>query len=192
MGFSSHAGGLVTAEGGSCRNGIVGIYPHSSGFNGSGYPDSPVNVSGPYCTAQAEVGVIGHGNHFFLCLELDDNRHRSEDFFSCRLHVVVYIYQKGRSVEGTLGKLSLIKNSSAAGNLSTVLYSDIYAGLNLLHLSVIDLGAHLGIRIQWISHLHLVELLYRSLYEAVVNILMDEDTRACTANLSLIKENSQL
>ena len=192
MGFSSYTGGLVTAERGSCRNGIVGIDPHSSGFNGSGYPDSPVNVSGPYCSAQTEVGVIGHGNHFFLCLELDDNRHRSEDFFSCRLHAVVNIYQKGRSVESALGKLSLIKDSSAAGNLSTVLYRNIHAGLNLLYLSVIDLRAHLGIRIQRISHLHLVELLYRSLYEAVVNVLMDKDTGACTANLSLIKENSQL
>ena len=192
MGFSSHAGGLVTAEGGSCRNGIVGIYPHSSGFNGSGYPDSPVNVSGPYCTAQAEVGVIGHGNHFFLCLELDDNRHRSEDFFSCRLHAVVYIYQKGRSVEGTLGKLSLIKDSSATGNLSTVLYRNVHAGLNLFYLFFVHLRSHLGIRIQWISHLHLIELLYRSLYEAVVNVLMDKDTGACTANLSLVKEDTKL
>ena len=192
MGFSSHAGGLVTAEGGSCRNGVVGIDPHSSGFNGSGYADSPVNVSGPYRTAQTEVGVIGHGNHFFLCLKLDDNRYRSEDFFSCRLHAVINIYQKGRSVEGALGKLSLIKNSSATGNLSAILYRYIHAGLNLFYLLVVHLRSHLGIRIQWISHLHLVELLYRSLYEAVVNILMDEDTRACTANLSLIKENSQL
>ena len=192
MGFSSYTGGLVAAEGGSCRNGIVGIYPHSSGFNGSGYADCPVNVSGPYCAAQAEVGVIGHGNHFFLCLKLDDNRHRSEDFFSCRLHAVINIDQKGGSVEGALGKLSLIKNSSATGNLSAVLYRNIHAGLNLFYLLVVHLRTHLGIRIQWISHLHLIELLCRSLYEAVVNVLMDKDTGACTANLSLVKEDTQL
>ena len=88
VGFTSNAGLLISAKGGSLRDCIIGIYPHAACFHASCHAQGTIDISGPYSTAQSVLTVICHGNDLFLCLKLQDAGHRSENFLLSHSHVV--------------------------------------------------------------------------------------------------------
>src|SRR5699024_845366 len=105
------------------RHRSIHVQPNRASIELPGESVSARKTVRPHPSGQAEDGVIGHANEFFLCLERNHCSDRTENLLLYNSHVIVNISQDCRRIEVT-GKLD-VRASSSRCNCGTLLYSDV-------------------------------------------------------------------
>src|SRR3546814_15572949 len=69
----------------------IGIDPDRAGLNFFRHAQRATYVTGPDACPQTVAAIVGDGYRLGFVLELDDGKHRPEDFFLGNAHIVLYI-----------------------------------------------------------------------------------------------------
>ena len=98
---------------------VVGVDPHAARFDAAGDAEGTVNVAGEDAAAKAVFTVIRHGDDFLLGVERNDDENRSEYFFLRNPHLVVYVNEDCRLIEGSILRLFVFIEVSANSDFGT-------------------------------------------------------------------------
>src|SRR3546814_8080725 len=130
----------------------IGIDPDRAGLNFFRHAQRATYVTGPDACPQTVAAIVGDGYRLGLVLELDDGKHRPEDFFLGNAHIVLYISKYGGLDEPAFATLWLAAGLAAQGKLRAVLLCDVNIGQNLVVLRTRGDGPNLRIAGHRITH----------------------------------------
>ena len=190
--FTADAGKLVAAKGRACRQGIVRIDPHTARFHRFGYPQGPVDITGPDGAAQAVYAVVGHGDDFCFIGKGDDAHDGPEDFFLGNAHIVPDIGKYSRFDEPSLFQPRFRRFPAATDEARSFLLPDFNIIEDFLHLPFVYLGAHLGRFFPGQAYADAAEAVSQIRDELVINAFLDENPRSGAAYLALVEQDAQL
>src|SRR5450759_4641222 len=111
-----------------------------------------VAVARPDACAQTEDGVVGNRDRVVVVRETGHREHRAEDLLLEDPHVVGASQDRRLDVEA-FGQIAVEHRPGAAGeDCGPLLLTDLDVAEDRFHLSLADLGAHLGVRVQRVAH----------------------------------------
>ena len=190
--LAADAGLLVAAERRALRDLVVGVDPDAARLDGVGDTESTVDILCPDRAAEAVIAVIGHLDHFFFCLEFDDDSDGAEDLFAGNAHIVRSIGDECRLHEDAVLERTVSCPFTAAGDGRTFFFGEFDIGEDLIELRFIDRRAELRVFLPRQADLDFIEAVDEFGYEFVIDILLNENARTSAADLSLIEEDAEL
>ena len=188
--LASDTGLLVAAERRAFGNLVVGVDPDAARLDGVGDTEGAVDILCPDSAAKAVIAVIGHLDHFFFCLEFDDNGDGAEDLFTSNAHIVRNIGDECRLHEDAVFERTVSCLFTAAGDGRTFFFREFDIGENLIELGFIDCRTELRVFLPRQANLDFIEAVDELCHKFVIDILLDEDARTRAADLSLIEEDA--
>jgi hypothetical protein len=134
------------------------------------------------------VSVVGSTDDLIFCAKLGNGADRAEDLLLHDLHVRLDIGEDGGLDEVSLISVSLTTNLD--------LGTGLLALLNITHDAVIlklrNLRALESIALEWVANLVLLCASLESLYELIIDAILDIDTGSCAAALTVVKEDTKV
>ena len=152
------------------------------------HTQSSVDICGVNGGSKTVVSVVADLDSFFLILELLDGHDGAENLFVVNLHVLGDVGEDGGVDEVTCATNSVATNGQGSTFLLAVL--DVFHDSVKLDLG--DLWALEGLRVERIADLVGSGTFLETLDELVVDALLDEDARASTAALAVVKEDAKV
>ena len=185
--LAADAGGLVAAERGTGRVGVVVVDPHAAGLDFPAGAVGDVAVAGPDAGAEAVEGVVGDAHGVVVVAEAGHGHHRAEDLLLEDPHLVVAFEDGGLDVVAA-GQVAGQFGPGAAGeDLGALLLSDVDVGEDLLQLVVGGLGAELGVGVQRVALDDLLGPGHGVGHEGVVDAFLDQGAGRAGADLALVE-----
>ena len=147
-----------------------------------------LNVLRPDRSGEAVVGAVGSLDDFIDTFKRQDAHDRAEDFIARDRHFIANVGKDRR-----LDEVAFVADSAAAGEAGCSFgLSFIDVAQNLIELIGIDLRALSRLRVERVADLTQLRAGDDLLDELVVNRLLNEQSRAGAAALTLIEEQTEL
>lgn len=182
--LATDTGLLVAAKRRTLRNLVVRVDPDAACLDGASNTEGTVDILCPDSAAEAVIAIVGHIDHFFFRLELDDDGDRSKNLFAGDAHVVRGIGDECRLHEDAVLERTVSCLFTAAGDGRTFFFSEFDIGENLIELSFIDRRTELRIFLPRQANLDFVEAFGEFCYKFVIDIFLNEDARTSAADLA--------
>src|SRR5450830_400430 len=178
--FTAQARGLDAAE----RRDFVGDQPgvdtDHAVFQGLGHTEYTAQVTGVEVGGQAELGVVGHRDHFGFVLEAEQRRQWTEGFFLGHGGVLGDVDQDGRLEEVAFDGLA----AGQQGRAFAQGVGDVF--LDLGHGLLVDQRAGGGAFVQTVADLELGDRHFQLLGERVVDRILDVQAVGADAGLAVV------
>jgi len=167
---------------------VVAINPYGASTEAVGNTNGSVQVGGVNSSRQTIGSVVSNLDDLVFCAELGNGANRAKDLLLHDLHVWLNVGEDGGLDEVSLLSVPLATNLELSTGLLSL--------LNITHDTVIlklrDLWALEGIALEWIANLVLLCTSLESLYELIVDAILDIDTGSCTAALTVVVEDTKV
>ena len=148
MGFPANTGFFVAAKRSAGGQVVIGVDPHASRADGTGYFKGRINVLCKDGTAKTVFTGICKVNHFVKGLEFLDDNNRSKDFFLADAAVVGMADKDGWFHKKALIAAIFSVAFAACHKLCPFFHADFDVVQDLFLLGTVNLGAQLGVRVR--------------------------------------------
>ena len=167
---------------------VVVVHPDGTSLQGVGDTDSGVDVLGVNGSSETVRGVVTNLDSLSLILELLDGDDRAEDLLLGDLHVT-----SDTGEQSGLDEVALVTVAvTTDGDSSTGLLAVVDVFHDTVELELGDLRTLEGIGVKGVAELVLGSTLLEAGNELVVDVLLDEETRAGAAALAVVEEDTEV
>lgn len=167
---------------------VVLVDPDGAGAEVVADADGGVEIPSVHGGGETVCAVVAGLDDLVLGRELGDGADGAEDFLLHDLHVGGDVAEDGRLDEVALVAVAL--TTSLAGGTGLLALLDVVHDAVVLQLA--DLGTLEGVGVEGVTDSVLLSSLLEGGDELVVDTLLDVDTRASTAALSVVEVNTEV
>mmetsp|Transcript_39887 Transcript_39887/g.69060 ORF Transcript_39887/g.69060 Transcript_39887/m.69060 type:complete len:559 (+) Transcript_39887:102-1778(+) len=185
--LSAETGLFVSTKRSVGRVGMVVVYPHTAGLDGTRHLVHLVGIAGPHASAKAVDTVVGDRNSLFGGLEGGHRSHRAEDLLLEDAHLVVSLEDRRSNVVTAAQLARELVDSATGQHLRALGTANVEVALDAVELLITHLRAHHDSRVERVADLDGLGALNHTLHELLVDALVHQEATGAGADLALVQ-----
>src|SRR2546423_3945221 len=189
--LASIAGLLVAAEGRGRVHHVVGVYPDDARLYLAREAVRARDVARPDASGESVGDFVGLTDEVALVLEGDDGDDGAEYLLLRDAHGVLHLAEDCRLEEEAAAQVAFERGRTAAAQNGRAFRArDVNVRLDSVQLLFGNLRPHLRPGVRRVADLYLLGLLAEATEEFVLHLFVEEEARACAADLPLVEEDA--